>query len=71
MKTFTEPLKELKEFETLSAGVHDLRGIAQISGCIDAETMRGKWELRSIIMTVFQTQMRSLHSYLRIRHTRS
>ena len=36
MKTFTEPLKELKEFETLSAGVHDLRGIAQISGCIDA-----------------------------------
>ena len=27
MKTFTEPLKELKEFETLSAGVHDLRGI--------------------------------------------
>ena len=36
MKTFTEPLKELKEFETLCAGVHDLRGIAQISGCIDA-----------------------------------
>ena len=31
MKTFTEPLKELKEFETLSAGVHDLRGIAQLS----------------------------------------
>ena len=24
MKTFTEPLKELKEFETLSAGVHDM-----------------------------------------------
>ena len=31
MKTFTEPLKELKEFETLSAGVHDLRGIAPVS----------------------------------------
>ena len=32
--TFHE--QKAKEFETLSAGVHDLRGIAQISGCIDA-----------------------------------
>ena len=36
MRTFTEPLKELKEFETLSEKIHDLRGIVQISGCIDA-----------------------------------
>ena len=46
MKTFTEPLKELKEFETLSAGVHDLRGIAQISGCRSEERRVGK-ECRS------------------------
>ena len=36
MRTFTEPLKELKEFETLSEKIHDLHGIVQISGCIDA-----------------------------------
>ena len=36
MRAFSEPLKELKEFENLSAIVQKLRGIAQISGCIDA-----------------------------------
>ena len=36
MRTFTEPLKELKEFETLSEKIHELSGIVQISGCIDA-----------------------------------
>lgn len=36
MKTFTEPLKGLKEFEDLNAALPKLAGVIQISGCIDA-----------------------------------
>lgn len=36
MKTFTEPLKGLKEFEDLNEALPKLAGVIQISGCIDA-----------------------------------
>ena len=36
MKTFTEPLMGLKEFEDLEAALPKLKGAIQISGCIDA-----------------------------------
>ena len=36
MKTFTEPLMGLKEFEDLEAALPKLAGVIQISGCIDA-----------------------------------
>lgn len=36
MKTFTEPLLGLKEFEDLQSMLPKLSGIVQISGCIDA-----------------------------------
>ena len=36
MKTFTEPLLGLKEYEDLNAALPDLKGVIQISGCIDA-----------------------------------
>lgn len=36
MKTFTDPLMGLKEFEDLEAALPKLKGAIQISGCIDA-----------------------------------
>lgn len=36
MKAFTEPLLGLKEFEDLERTLGQLRGVVQISGCIDA-----------------------------------
>lgn len=36
MKTFTEPMMGLKEFEDLAAALPKLSGVLQISGCIDA-----------------------------------
>lgn len=36
MKTFTEPLLGLKEFEDLKAALPEHSGVIQISGCIDA-----------------------------------
>lgn len=36
MKTFTEPMHGLKEFEDLQAGMAGLKGVIQLSGCIDA-----------------------------------
>ena len=59
MKTFTEPLKELKEFETLSAGVHDLRGIAQISGCIDAAKPHIMYSVTMVLETESLLRFRS------------
>ena len=59
MKTFTEPLKELKEFETLSAGVHDLRGIAQISGCIDAAKPHIMYSVNMVLETESLLRFRS------------
>ena len=77
MKTFTEPLKELKEFETLSAGVHDLRGIAQISGCIDAAKPHIMYSVNNgsgnRIIVTFQEQrakksMKNIVSLIRRQH---
>ena len=36
MKTFTQPMQGLKEFEDLEAALPKLSGVIQISGCIDA-----------------------------------
>lgn len=36
MKTFTEPMLGLKEFEDLNAALPGLKGVIQVSGCIDA-----------------------------------
>ena len=73
MKTFTEPLKELKEFETLSAGVHDLRGIAQISGCIDAAKPHIMYSVNNgsgnrIIVTFQKKSMKNIVSLIRRQH---
>ena len=39
MKTFTQPMQGLKEFEDLEAALPKLSGVIQISGCIDALAM--------------------------------
>ena len=37
MKSFTEPLLKLKEYEELKQQLTNLKGIVQVSGCIDAQ----------------------------------
>lgn len=65
MKTFTEPLLGLKEFEDLEAALPKLKGAVQISGCIDAAKPHIIYSVRNgsgnrIIVTFQEQKAREL-----------
>lgn len=60
MKSFTEPLLKLKEYEQLKQQLINLKGIVQVSGCIDAQKPHFMYgllgEKDSSVIITFQEQ---------------
>ena len=51
MKTFTQPMQGLKEFEDLEAALPKLSGVIQISGCIDAAKPHMMYSIAMVLET--------------------
>lgn len=60
MKAFTEPLKGLRELEEIEKQIPDLKGVIQVSGCMDAQKthfIQSIWEGKgNRIIVTFQEQ---------------
>ena len=74
MKTFTEPLLGLKEFEDLQSMLPKLSGIVQISGCIDAAKPHLMYSVNngsgSRIIVTFQEQLAAAAAVIRRRNAK-
>lgn len=70
MKTFTEPLLGLKEFEDLEAALQTLKGVILVSGCIDAAKPHMMYSINNgsgnrIIVTFHEQRAKELYEEYR------
>lgn len=66
MEAFIQPLKSLKEYEDLEEGLKQLKGIVQVSGCIDSQKPHMIYALNNgfagkIIVTFSEQKARELY----------
>ena len=70
MESFIEPLKELKEYKELKHELPKMKGIVQVSGCIDTQKphfiyglLEGEWS--GLIVTFQEQKARELYESYR------
>ncbi|MEG0961456.1 MAG: transcription-repair coupling factor [Lachnospiraceae bacterium] len=70
MKSFTEPLPDLKEYEELQNKLTSLKGVVQVSGCIDAQKphlIYSLWEQKGpkVLVTFNEQKAKELYEEYR------
>ena len=70
MKSFTEPLRGLKEYEKLKEELKKYKGVIQVSGCIDTQKPHFMYSIleegsNGVIVTFQEQKARELYESFR------